>query len=149
MGIISVTHFFGNRWVRRCGWWPDHNLRLYRKDSGRFSERRVHEAVEVEGSRGYLKGPLEHRTYRDISDYLLRMDRYSTLAAREMMEGGRRAGLADITIRPVFTFLKMYILKRGFLDGAAGAVLSALYASYTLAKYSKLWEYQTNLKTGR
>lgn len=133
-------NYFGQRRVRRCGWWPDYNLRLYRKDSGRWLERRVHESVEVAGETGYLKNPLEHRTYKDVADYLTRMQRYSTLAAEELYAAGKRARITDLLFRPPFTFFKMFVLKRGFLDGGIGIILSILYASYTLAKYAKLWE---------
>ena len=133
-------NFFGGRWIRHCGWYPDYNLRLYRKNAGGFNERAVHEAVQVDGNVGYLKNPLEHYTYRDISDYLKRMDRYSTLAAEEMFKNDRTIGSADLLLRPVFTFLKMFVLQKGFMDGYAGLILSCLYSSYTFSKYAKLWE---------
>lgn len=142
---VPRKNYFGERWIRRCGWYPDYTLRLYRKDSGRFTDRAVHETVAVNGPKGYLENPLIHRTYRDVSDYLTRMERYSTLAAEEMLSSGRSAGFTDILLRPTLTFLKMYILKLGFLEGSAGVMLSTLYASYTLAKYAKLWE----MKKGR
>ncbi len=142
---VPRKNYFGERWIRRCGWYPDYTLRLYRKDSGRFTDRAVHETVAVNGPKGYLENPLIHRTYRDVSDYLTRMERYSTLAAEEMFSSGRSAGFTDILLRPPLTFLKMYILKLGFLDGSAGVMLSTLYASYTLAKYAKLRE----MKKGR
>ncbi len=137
---IPRMNFFGERWIRHCGWYPDYNLRLYRKDMGGFSERRVHESVIVNGPKGYLKNPMVHRTYRDISDYLKRMERYSTLAARQMLDEGKSAGLIDMSLRPPFTFFKMFVLKRGFLEGTTGFVLSAFYAFYTFAKYAKLRE---------
>ncbi|HBG46959.1 MAG TPA: glycosyltransferase family 2 protein [Deltaproteobacteria bacterium] len=143
---VPRKNYFGDRWIRHCGWWPDYNLRLYRKGSGRFTDRYVHERVEVKGPTAKLKSPLEHRTYKDVSDYLGRMERYSTLAAEEMLNQGRNAGITDILLRPSFTFFKMYVLRRGFLDGTAGVILSILYASYTLAKYAKLWEMKSGLK---
>lgn len=137
---IPRKNSFGGRHVRHCGWWPDYNLRLYRKGSGSWVERRVHEAVKLTGKAGHLKNPLEHKTYKDVSDYLQRMQRYSTLAAEEMHAAGKEAGAIDLLFRPCFTFFKMYFLKLGFLDGRLGIILSTLYASYTLAKYAKLWE---------
>ncbi|MBI5888724.1 MAG: glycosyltransferase family 2 protein [Deltaproteobacteria bacterium] len=139
---VARKNYFGARWIRHCGWYPDYNLRLYRKDKGSFNEARVHEAVTVDGLTSRLKNPLVHRTYRDITDYFTRMQRYSTLAAEELKDKGKRAGVADILLRPPLTFLKMYILKLGFLDGAMGLTLSMLYACYTLAKYAKLREMQ-------
>jgi len=141
---IARKNYFGQRWIRHCGWYPDYNLRLYRKDRGAFSERSVHEAVEVKGKRARLKNHFIHYTYRDVADYLDRMQRYSTLAAKDMFEKGKKAGATDLLLRPPFTFFKMFVIKGGFLDGTAGAVLSFLYAAYTLSKYAKLWEMQNN-----
>ncbi len=132
--------FFLGKWIKHGGWYPDYNLRLFKKGKGRFVERDVHETVELDGRAGYLKKPIEHYTYNSISDYLLRMDRYSTLAAGELKKKGRSINISDIIIRPHATFLKMYILKKGFLDGYRGLILSALYSAYTLSKYIKLWE---------
>ncbi len=142
---IPRKNYFGDRWIRHCGWYPDYNLRLYRKDAGRFLDRYVHESVAVNGPTGRLKNPLIHRTYDDVSDYLARMQRYSTLAAQEMLNQGRNAGITDILLRPPFTFFKMYVLQRGFLEGGTGVILSTLYAAYTLAKYAKLWEMKKSL----
>lgn len=100
----------------------------------------MHEAVQIAGKTGCLKSPLEHYTYKDISDYLRRMDRYSTLTAEEMSKNGKTAGLADLVFRPCFTFLKMFFLQKGFLEGYSGIALSGLYSSYTFSKYAKLWE---------
>lgn len=143
--FIPRKNYFGDKWIKHSGWYPDHNLRLYRKDLGRFLDRYVHESVAVNGPKGYLKNPMVHRTYRDVSDYLARMEKYSTLAAEEMLNTGKNAGIIDILLRPPFTFFKMLILKRGFLDGTAGVILSILYSSYTLAKYAKLWEMKKRL----
>lgn len=137
---LPRKNHFNGRWIRHCGWYPDYNLRLYRKDAGAFSERAVHEAVAVNGTVGYLKNPLIHYTYKDVSDYLDRMQRYSTLSAEQMKKDGRSATVFDLLLRPWATFLKMFVLKRGFLDGADGVLLSMLYAAYTLAKYAKLRE---------
>ncbi|MBI3755815.1 MAG: glycosyltransferase family 2 protein, partial [Deltaproteobacteria bacterium] len=103
-------------------------------------ERDVHEAVQIDAKAGYLKAPLEHYTYKNISDYLRRMDRYSTLAAEEMLKNGKSAGLLDLTFRPCFTFFKIFFLQKGFLEGYNGVILSGLYSAYTFSKYAKLWE---------
>ncbi|MFQ5441398.1 MAG: glycosyltransferase family 2 protein [Thermodesulfobacteriota bacterium] len=137
---IPRKNFFGERWVKHCGWYPDYNLRLYRKDLARFNLRGVHEAVESRGAKGYLKNPLIHRTYKDVRDYLKRMERYSTLAAKDMAREGRSAGLSALILRPLFTFLKMFFLRKGFLEGFFGLRLSKLYAQYTFRKYKKLRE---------
>jgi glycosyltransferase involved in cell wall biosynthesis len=140
--FIARKNFFLGRWIKHCGWYPDYNLRLFRKSRGRFRERAVHERVEIEGKVGYLKHPLEHYTYRSLSDFFQRMDGYSTLAAREMRNEGKKYRFFDVFFRPPFTFLQMYILRAGFLEGYLGFLLSVLYSFYTFAKYSKLKELQ-------
>jgi glycosyltransferase involved in cell wall biosynthesis len=140
--FIARKNFFLGRWIRYCGWYPDFNLRLFRKGRGCFLERAVHERVEVDGPVGYLKHPLHHETYRSLRDFLVRMDSYSTLAAQEMQGEGRRCRLSDLLLRPPFTFLQLYLLRGGFLERYPGFLLSVLYSFYTFAKYSKLRELQ-------
>lgn len=137
---VARENYFGGRRIRHCGWYPDYNLRLYNRQRCRFGERLVHEAVECSGPVGTLKGNLIHFTYAGISDYLTRMDRYSTLAAQEVVKAGKRPGIAAVTVRPLFTFVKMYLFKKGFLDGYHGFLLSVLYGVYTFAKYAKARE---------
>lgn len=124
--------------MRHGGWYPDYVIRLWRKDRGRFNDRRVHESVRLAGSVGTLRGDLVHFTYRDTADFLERMNRYAALGAEELRREGVRGTLPDLWLRPPFTFVKMYVLKRGFLDGALGFRLALLYARYTYAKYAKL-----------
>jgi len=140
--FIARKNFFLGRWIKHCGWYPDFNLRLFRKSRGGFRERSVHERVEVEGPVGYLRYPMEHKTYHSLSDFLQRMDRYSTLAAREMQKEGKTCRWTDSLLRPPFTFLQMYLLRVGFLEGYMGFLLAVLYSFYTFAKYSKLKELQ-------
>jgi glycosyltransferase involved in cell wall biosynthesis len=137
---IPRKNYFLGRWVRRCGWYPDYVLRLFRRGRGRFTDRAVHEAVRLEGGVGYLKASLDHYTYSSISDYLVRMDRYSTLGAEELRREGNRASLRDLLLRPPFTFVRMYLFQAGFLEGWRGFLLASLYAYYTFIKYAKLWE---------
>jgi len=145
--FIPRKSYFLGRWIRYGGWYPDYSIRLFRKDKGRFERREVHESVRIDGRTGRLKNPLEHYTYRNLSGYIERMNRYSTLAAREMRKGGRRACLGDIIFRPFFTFIRMYIFQQGFRDGRYGFILSILYSYYTFTKYAKLWEMKTSDKS--
>ncbi len=138
--FIPRKSYFLGRWIRYSGWYPDYSVRLFRKDKGRFEQREVHESVRIDGKTGKLKNPLEHYTYRSLSEYIKRMDKYSTLAANEMVRMGKKAGIGSIISRPIFTFLRMYILRQGFREGIYGLLLAILYSYYTFAKYAKLWE---------
>lgn len=146
---VPRKSFFGETWVRHGGWYPDYTIRLWRKDAGRFEERQVHEAVRVSGPVGTLRGDLLHHTYRDTADYIERMNRYSSLGAEELARRGKRVSAFDLLLRPPFTFLKMFVLRRGFLDGKLGFQLAVLYSMYTFAKYVKAWEAGVDPSRGR
>lgn len=135
---IPRKSFFGKRWVRHGGWYPDYTIRLWRRGAGRFVDRSVHEVVRVEGNVGTLRGDLLHHTYMDTADFVERMNRYSTLGAAELRKQGSRGMTFDLLFRPPFTFFRMYVLRLGFLDGALGFRLAVLYAMYTFLKYAKL-----------
>jgi glycosyltransferase involved in cell wall biosynthesis len=128
------------RWVRHGGLYPDWQVRLFRRGRGRFGERAVHESVLVDGDVGRLAGHLEHRSYRDVADFLARADRYSTLAAEDWIAQGRRVHVWDFVVRPLGRFVGMYVVGRGFLDGWRGFLLAALYAYYVLIRSAKVWE---------
>ena len=140
--FIARKNFFLGRWIRRCGWYPDHTLRLFKKGTGRFGIREVHEAIELDGSAGRLACPMEHHTYTSLGDFMERLDRYSTLAAQELLKEQRRYGVHHILFRPLYTFINMYVIRGGFLEGYYGFILSGLYAFYTFLKYIKLRELQ-------
>jgi (heptosyl)LPS beta-1,4-glucosyltransferase len=140
---IPRKNFFCGQWIRHGGWYPNHQLRLYLKESGSFAQREVHEQVVVNGQVGVLKAPLEHYTYNSISDYLKRMDRYSDLSAKQYLLEGKKVSWLEILFRTKYTFFKMWVLQRGFLDGANGLILAVLYSYYTFVKYVKLKEMST------
>jgi len=142
--FIKRKNFFLGRWIKRCGWYPDYNLRLFRRERGLFGVREVHESVDLDGSAGYLENPMEHHTYKSIEDFMGRLDRYSTLAARELLKENRTYGMHHIIFRPVYTFVNMYIMRSGFLEGYYGFILSVFYSFYTFSKYVKLRELQGN-----
>lgn len=139
---VARVNFHLGRWIRSTDWYPDYQTRLYDRRAAKWTGQYVHEAVTVSGRVGELHGELQHYAYRDISDHLETIDRYTTLAARQMHEAGRRAGLLDLLGHPPLAFLRNYILKSGFREGSAGAIISALNAYYVFLKFAKLWELQ-------
>jgi glycosyltransferase involved in cell wall biosynthesis len=139
--IPRVSRYFG-RWMRTTDMYPDYQLRLYDRRHAQWRGKYVHESVKVNGSVGYLTCELQHHPYRDLSEHLIRMDRYTTLAARQMHEQGRRAGVVDLALHPPAAFFRNYVLKRGFMDGKAGLVISIVNSYYVFLKFAKLWELQ-------
>jgi glycosyltransferase involved in cell wall biosynthesis len=136
--FVPRKNYFAGRWIKHGGWWPDYTIRLFRRDKGLFEMREVHESIKITGQTGYLKHPVEHYTYKDSTDYLRRMETYSTLAARELFKQGKRAHVLDITLRPVAAFFRMFFLQLGIFDGIYGILLAYLYSLYTYEKYKKL-----------
>jgi glycosyltransferase involved in cell wall biosynthesis len=136
-----VTRYMG-RWIRSTDWYPDLQLRLYDRRAARWNDRLVHESVVAEGPVGRLRGELEHHAYRDVSHHLQTIDRYTTLAARQMHREGRRAGGIDLAARPPAAFLRNYVVRGGIRDGVPGLIVSILNTCYVLVKFVKLWERQ-------
>jgi hypothetical protein len=126
--------------MRSTDWYPDYQVRLYDRRAAEWTGAYVHEGVSARGTCGQLRHDLQHYAYRDIADHLETMDRYTTYAARQMYEGGRRAGLVEIAGHPPLAFLRNYIGKGGIRDGAAGFIISVMNAYYVFLKFAKLWE---------
>ncbi|MBL8019993.1 MAG: glycosyltransferase family 2 protein [Leptospirales bacterium] len=137
--VPRMTFYLG-KWIRHCGWYPDYNVRLFRNGLARFEGGTVHERASVQGSVGTLKAHLEHYSYRNISDHLIRIDLYSTLIAEDKFKRGNWSSPFLALYKSVSKFLLIYIWKRGFLDGRAGFVVAILGAYYNFLKYIKLWE---------
>jgi glycosyltransferase involved in cell wall biosynthesis len=137
---IPRQNFFQGAWVRHGGWYPDYQLRLFRRGQGRFTERAVHESARVDGPVGRLRSPLVHQSYRGIEDFVARANRYSDLAARQLLSEGRGGSLVDLLVRPAWRFASMYVLQTGFLDGGRGLTLALLYAHYVYLRAAKVRE---------
>jgi glycosyltransferase involved in cell wall biosynthesis len=137
---VPRKNYFGGRWIRHLGWYPDYTLRLWRRSRGRYRDREVHEEVEVAGAVGTLQAPLDHYSYHNLEEYAARQDRYARLAAREMFKQGRRPRPGELWWHPFFTFLKLYFLKTGFLEGALGLALARQGSRYNFLKYHYLQE---------
>ncbi|OFW15228.1 MAG: hypothetical protein A3F70_12990 [Acidobacteria bacterium RIFCSPLOWO2_12_FULL_67_14] len=139
--LPRVTFHLG-RWVRTTDFYPDFQTRLYDRRAARWNGRYVHESVAVDGPVGRLRHELEHYSFRDLRDQVERLNHYTTLAARQMHEAGRRAGPLDLIVHPPAAFLRNYVLRRGFMDGTVGLTISAMAAYAVFLKFAKLWELQ-------
>jgi glycosyltransferase involved in cell wall biosynthesis len=137
--VPRVTFHLG-RWIRTTDFYPDYQTRLYDRRAARWQGRYVHESVRVDGGAGQLRNDLQHYSFRDLADQVARLNHYSTLAARQMHEEGRRAHGVDLLIHPPAAFLRNYLLRRGIFDGAPGLIISLVNAYGVLLKFAKLWE---------
>jgi glycosyltransferase involved in cell wall biosynthesis len=134
-----VSFYFG-KWIRTTDMYPDYQLRLYDRRRARWDGMFVHESVRPDGAVRYLKNELQHHPYKDLSEHLIRMDRYTTLAARQLHAQGKRASVAQIIVHPKLASLRNYVLKGGFRDGTAGLIISLVNSYYVFLKFAKLWE---------
>ena len=137
--VPRVSRYLG-RWIRSTDWYPDYQLRLYDRRRAKWAGRHVHESVRAEGEVGRLRADLEHYPYRDVSHHLRTIDRYSSLAARQLFEDGRRTGPLRIVLHADAAFLRNYLLRGGIRDGAPGLIVSLLNSYYVAMKFVKLWE---------
>jgi len=142
--VPRVTFHLG-RWIRTTDWYPDDQLRLYDRRAAEWGGRYVHEGVIVKGPVARLRHELQHYAYRDIAEHLETIEHYTTLAAQQMFDAGRRATFFDVTVQPAFAFFRNYILKRGVLDGATGLIISRMNAYYVYLKFAKLRELQRHV----
>jgi len=140
--LLRRKNYFLGKWIRHGGFWPDPKLRLFRRGSGRFENRAVHEDIRVDGHTKLIPyGALLHHSYPTLSDYIEHMNRYSSLGAEMVVAKGKvRFSFINIVLRPLFTFIYNYFFRLGFLDGREGLLLHLYHAVYVSWKYAKAWE---------
>ena len=132
--------FFLNRWWRRGGWYPDFDVRLFRRDLGTWGGSDPHEKILVNGAVARLRQPLHHFSYRNIHDHLERINRFTSISSSELAKAGKSWHWMDALARPALRFFYSYVWKRGFLEGFAGFYVAMTAAVYVFLKYAKLWE---------
>ncbi len=137
--LVERKNFFLGRLIRHGGWYPDHEIRLYRKDKGRW-EGGLHAKVAIDGRVGTLKNYYLHTPYNDLSHMIRTVDRYSGAFAEDLNETGRSFRLLNMITRPLFRFVRDYIIKMGFLDGIPGLIIVATTMYYVFMKHARLWE---------
>lgn len=145
---IRRENVFVDRVIRHSGWSTDKVVRLFRKDKGRYPNRRVHADLEIAGPVPVLEHPFLHYTFRTFDQYFPKFLNYAEWGAAQAFRDGRRAGVAELVFRPWWRFTRTYFLQAGFLDGVHGFVLCALQAFGVLLKYARLWEYRIRAARG-
>src|SRR5208282_3552891 len=130
---------FCGRQMRHSGWWPDYVLRLFRRGKARFDDAIVHERVICDGTVKRLDQPLIHHPVLRLEDALSRMDRYSTASAQALVASGRKVSFLAGIGHGFYAFLRSYVLRAGFLDGAEGFLLAVANAEGSYYRYMKAW----------
>jgi glycosyltransferase involved in cell wall biosynthesis len=134
--IVRMTNYLGG-WIRHSGWYPDKIVRLYDRCRGRFTGT-IHESVRLDGSAGRLDGLLHHFNVRTYEEHRAKIDAFTTIAAGELYERGRRHWRAAMYFAAPWTFFQRLVLQLGFLDGRRGWVIAWTSAQYVRLKYRKL-----------
>jgi hypothetical protein len=127
------------QFLRHGGWWPDRVLRLFRRESGRFSDRVVHESVQVGGSVERLRGHLVHYPFPTVESVINKFNSYSTAGAQAMREQDRGAGVLQAVLHGTCAFWRGYVFRAGFLDGRRGLMAAVSSAEHTYYRYIKRW----------
>jgi len=136
--IPFKNHFMG-KWVKVCNWYPDYHIRLFRNLEGVSFSNAVHERLNLVGEIGYLTNPIMHYTYSSLEHFIGKSNFYTSLAAENSFKENKKVRLYHLAVRPIAHFYKLYFLKRGFLDGSHGFILSCLYSIYVFLRTAKLW----------
>lgn len=125
------------RWILHSGWYPDRKIRLFDRRKAKWVGNYVHESVVVKGNIGHLNSNILHFTCSSLSEHLKTMDRYTTLAAEQLVAQNTSVGWAQLALNPPWTFFKTYVLESGFLDGTEGLAIAYMAALYNFLKYAK------------
>lgn len=125
------------RWIHHSGWYPDRKIRFYDRRKATWVGDFVHETVKVDGRVGHLESNLLHFTCDSLSEHLKTMDRYTTLAAEQLLGSKQSVTWGRLIFEPPWTFFRTYVLKLGFLDGVEGLAIANMAALYNFVKYAK------------
>ncbi len=137
--IYRTNYFMGNK-IKYSGWQNDKVIRFIHKEHCQYNHKKVHEEIETEGKIGYLGCKIDHYTYRSLDHFDQKMRRYARWSAEDYKAKTSSIGLFHFLIKPLFRFIKHYILKRGFLDGKPGFIISCYMAWGVFLRYAYLFE---------
>jgi glycosyltransferase involved in cell wall biosynthesis len=144
---IPRRSFYQGKWIRFSGFYPDRQLRLFRRGKGYWIGGRIHELLKIQGPVGDLKKDLFHYPYQGtLSGQILTLDRYADLYAQDMYEKGKRYRTSALLLRPLFKFLEVYFWKLGFMDGLPGVIIAATSSYGMFVRYVKLREIENRSK---
>jgi (heptosyl)LPS beta-1,4-glucosyltransferase len=137
---VTERSFFLGKRIRHSGWNRESHVRLFHRQYGGYNDRPVHEGVRVEGEKGILKGILWHYPYPNLQVYIRKMNQYSELGAESLRMRGETSSPSKAFLHGIATFIKMYVVRRGFLDGREGFLLAYVSAVSVTFKYLKAWK---------
>lgn len=134
--------YYVYRWLNHC-WYPDYKVRLFNKNTAKWGGVNPHDRVEVNGDNIVtLDGDILHYSFNSISEHIRTLDNFTEIGAREIIRRNKSVSIISPWTHGLWTFLKLYLFKRGFLDGYAGLVVSVLSGMHAFVKYNKVLFYR-------
>lgn len=137
--LIPRSSCYCGRFMKHSGWNPDYVLRLFKRGSAKFSDNLVHERLIPTGPVKKLSSPMLHYSFRDFSQVLQKIDRYSTDSAKQAFTQNKRSNPLKALFHGLWAFVRTYVLKLGFLDGGQGLALAISNAEGSYYRYIKIW----------
>ena len=136
---IPRLSWYCGRFIRHSGWSPDYVDRLFKRGTARFSDDLVHERLIPEGAVAKLENPMLHYSFRNFSQVLSKIDRYSSASAEQAYAQGKRSNPCKAILHGLWAFFRTYVLKAGFLDGRHGLALAISNGEGSYYRYMKIW----------
>ena len=135
---VARRTFYVYRWLNYC-WYPDFKVRLFNRKSAKWGGTNPHDRVEVDGNNIVtLKGDMQHYSFNSISEHIKTIDSFTEIGAQEIIKKNKSVSLLSPFTHGIWTFIKLYFLKKGFLDGFAGIVVAVLSGMHAFIKYTKV-----------
>jgi glycosyltransferase involved in cell wall biosynthesis len=125
--VARLNNFFGKN-IRYCGLYPDYSIRLFNREKGKFNDVTVHESVQINGDTDKLKNHMIHLAFDTVKEFSNKQKKYAALSQK-------KKNLIKAFISPIWTFLKIYIFRLGFIEGWRGFIIAKVYSQYTFWKY--------------
>jgi len=144
--LINRKTFYMGKWIKHSGWYPDTKLRLFRKSKSRW-QGRIHERLNLNGEIQKIDGDILHFTYRNITDHIKRINRYSKMQAEDIVRKKTKFIYLRLFLLPPITFIRFYFWKLGILDGFPGIVIAMVSSWGTAMKYMKAIEIKRENKS--
>ena len=135
---VARRTFYVYRWLNHC-WYPDHKIRLFNKNTAHWAGTNPHDHIELSGNKIVtLKGDLLHYSFDSISGHIQTLDSFTEIGANEIIRKNKKVNILSPWTHGLWTFLKLYLFKRGFMDGYAGLVVAVLSGMHAFVKYNKV-----------
>jgi glycosyltransferase involved in cell wall biosynthesis len=135
---VPRSSLFVTKFMKHSGWWPDRTRRLFKRGMAKFTTHEIHANLSSTNPVGHLKAHMVHYSYRNLHDVLEKMNRYSSGGARDLNARGRESSLISAIGHGLWSFIRTYFIKLGFLDGAEGFIVAVLNAESSYYKHLKL-----------